>query len=106
MSAGMIEKILGPIIVVIVGWLLKAPVMRETYVRILKKLEDAENELDLELRKPSPRWGSGKIIDVDPIKFPFSLSQIAKRAKVWLWLARWAKDWESRQAIQRRILGK
>ena len=104
MFPGVIEKILVPIAVVIIGWIFKAPVMRWMHVRTLRKLEEAET--DMRVESISSRWGSGKIIDVDPVKRLFPLSQIARRAGVSLWRAKWAWHWRREQELYKKISGK
>jgi hypothetical protein len=102
MPPSAIETIIVGTILAVVGLILKAPAMRWIHVRTLRKLEDAENELQL----GASSWGSSKIIEVQPIRFSFSLSQIAKRAGIPLWQAKWARNWKREQELYTKISGK
>jgi hypothetical protein len=87
-KAAIIAAIVGPIVAAILG--IRVRMIRRVYIRILGKLDAAREELK---KDPGP-WKQGGIITLDDgSSFPISVERAAKKAKVWLWLAKRATRW-------------
>jgi hypothetical protein len=88
-KAAIIAAIVGPFVAAILG--LRVRMIRWIYIRTLEKLDRAREEI-----KRESKASLGAIISVNEDKFPISVKEAAKKADVWVWLARQATQWHER----------
>jgi hypothetical protein len=86
--AAIIAAIVGPIVSAFLGLSMR----RFIYIWVLERLDDVQKQ-----QNSKPRWGDGKIIDVDDGGTVYPMDFLARQAKIPLRLAKLAIKWKERR---------
>jgi hypothetical protein len=98
-KAAIIAAIVGPCAAELLG--LRKKMIQSFYMRTLERLEDAKVKLRKEAKAKLP----SSIIDANGEDESFyPLEQVAKRAGIWMWVARRATRWKSRVKIYTELM--